>query len=171
MEIITYVLTGAIEHKDSMGNGSVIRPGDVQRMSAGTGIQHSEFNPLSDSATHLLQIWIQPNATNFPPSYEEKNIPAADKRGRLRLIASPDGADGSVKIHQDAKLYAGLFDADEQANLSLADKRQAYIHLARGSLNVNGLILQAGDGLKLTHETQISVRDGMQAEVLLFDLP
>ncbi len=171
MEIITYVLSGAIEHKDSMGNGSVIRPGDVQRMSAGTGIQHSEFNPLSDSATHMLQIWIQPNATNFPPSYEEKNIPAADKRGRLRLIASPDGADGSVKIHQDAKLYAGLFDADEQASLSLADKRQVYIHLARGTLTVNGLVLQAGDGLKLTHETQISMRDGTQAEVLLFDLP
>jgi redox-sensitive bicupin YhaK (pirin superfamily) len=170
MEIITYVLDGAIAHKDSMGNGSVIRPGDVQRMSAGTGVRHSEFNHANDMRTHFLQIWIEPNVTGIAPGYEEKNFDASQKRGKLRLIASADGSDGSVMIHQDAKLYAGLFDGAEQASMALAPGRRAYLHVARGEITVNGIALKAGDALKIADEAQIEITQGRQAEVLLFDL-
>ena len=170
MEIITYVLEGGIAHKDSMGNGSVIRPGNVQRMSAGKGIMHSEFNPSKDTATHLLQIWIEPNVRGVTPSYEEKNFDEAEKRGKLRLIASPDGQDGSVTIHQDAKVYAGLLDGDERASLPLVAGHSAYLHVARGQVNVNGKVLKAGDGLKAVNESEIEIKDGQQAEVLVFDL-
>jgi redox-sensitive bicupin YhaK (pirin superfamily) len=171
MEIITYVLEGELGHKDSMGNGSVIRPGNVQRMSAGTGVRHSEFNHAKDRRTHLLQIWIEPNVFGIVPGYEEKDYSAAEKRGKLRLIASPDGRDGSVTIHQDAKLYIGLFDGDERAAVSLPASRRAYIHLARGQLSVNGILLDAGDALKLSEVPEIELTDGKKAEVLLFDLP
>jgi redox-sensitive bicupin YhaK (pirin superfamily) len=170
MEIITYVLEGGIAHKDSMGNGSVIRPGNVQRMSAGKGIMHSEFNPSEDAATHLLQIWIEPNVRGVTPSYEEKNFDNAEKRGKLRLIASPDGQDGSVTIQQDAKVYAGMLDGAEQATVPLAAGRLTYVHVARGQVSVNGTVLQAGDALKAVNETEIELKDGQQAEVLLFDL-
>lgn len=170
MEIITYVLQGEIAHRDSMGNGSTIRPGDVQRMSAGTGVQHSEFNPSQENKTHLLQIWIQPNAVGVTPSYEEKRFSEEDKRGRLRLIASPDGEQGSVRMHQDAKLYAGLFDGDETASLPLAPGRRAFVHIARGAAEVNGIALKAGDALKVSDESAVTIRQGSQAEVLVFDL-
>lgn len=171
MEIITYVLDGAIAHKDSMGSGSTIRPGDVQRMSAGRGVMHSEFNPQPDAATHLLQIWIEPDVTGIAPEYEEKRFPEADKRGRLRQLVSPDGADGSLRIHQDARLYAGLFDGTESAELPLAAGRRAWVHVARGSLVVNGQKLGAGDGLALQDEAAVRLGDGEGAEVLVFDLP
>jgi quercetin 2,3-dioxygenase len=171
MEIISYVLEGELAHKDSLGNGSVIRPGDVQRMSAGTGVRHSEFNHASDATTHFLQIWIEPARTGITPSYEEKHFAAQDKRGRLRLVASPDGADGSVTVHQDARLHVGLFDADEQADHVLAPGRHGYLHVARGEIVANGTRLAAGDALLLKDETNLSLRDGRGAEVLLFDLP
>ena len=170
MEIITYVLDGELAHKDSMGNGSVIRPGDVQRMSAGKGVMHSEFNHAPDRTTHLLQIWIEPNVRGISPGYEEKHFDPAEKRGRLRLIASPDGQDGSVSIHQDARVYAGLFDGAERADVALAAGRRAYLHVARGEATVNGVALAAGDALKLTDATKIEVSQGQHAEVLLFDL-
>lgn len=170
MEIITYILEGALEHKDSMGNGSIIRPGDVQRMSAGTGVQHSEFNPSQGELVHLLQIWIEPNVTGIPPSYEEKHFDAASKRGRLRLIAASDGRDGSVTIHQDASVYAALIDGAERASHRLAAGRQAYVHVARGKVTVNGQPLAAGDALKASGETAVELAKGEQAEVLLFDL-
>ena len=170
MEIITYVLDGELAHKDSMGNGSVIRPGDVQRMSAGKGVMHSEFNHASDRTTHLLQIWIEPNVRGISPGYEEKHFDPAEKRGRMRLIASPDGQDGSISIHQDAKVYAGLFDGAERADVALAAGRRAYLHVARGEATVNGVALAAGDALKLTDATKIEVSQGQHAEVLLFDL-
>lgn len=170
MEIISYVLEGELAHKDSMGTGSVIRPGDVQRMSAGTGVRHSEFNHAKDQTTHFLQIWIQPNVTGIPPSYEEKNFSAEEKRGRLRLIASSDGEDGSVLIHQDAKLYAGLFDGAETASLPIAAGRLAYVHVARGTVTVNGVELKAGDALKLPDVATVDISAGQQAEVLVFDL-
>jgi redox-sensitive bicupin YhaK (pirin superfamily) len=170
MEIITYVLEGEIAHRDSMGNGSTIRPGDVQRMSAGTGVRHSEFNPSPQNSTHLLQIWIQPNVLNVEPSYEEKRFAEEEKRGRLRLIASADGADGSVRIHQDAKLYVGLFDGDEKVSLPLAAGRQAFIHVARGAVEINGVALQAGDALKVADVPSIEIAAGKAAEVLVFDL-
>ncbi|CCJ50018.1 MULTISPECIES: pirin family protein [Bordetella] len=171
MEIITYVLDGAIAHKDSMGSGSTIRPGDVQRMSAGRGVMHSEFNPQPDAATHLLQIWIEPDVAGIAPEYEEKRFPEADKRGRLRQLVSPDGADGSLRIHQDARLYAGLFDGTESAELPLAAGRRSWVHVARGSLVVNGQRLDAGDGLALQDEAAVRLGDGEGAEVLVFDLP
>lgn len=171
MEIVTYVLDGAIAHKDSMGSGSTIRPGDVQRMSAGRGVMHSEFNPQPDAATHMLQIWIEPDVTGIAPEYEEKRFPEADKRGRLRQLVSPDGADGSLRIHQDARLYAGLFDGTESAELPLAAGRRAWVHVARGSLVVNGQQLGAGDGLALQDEAAVRLGDGEGAEVLVFDLP
>ncbi|AZW30826.1 pirin family protein [Bordetella bronchiseptica] len=171
MEIITYVLDGAIAHKDSMGSGSTIRPGDVQRMSAGRGVMHSEFNPQPDAATHLLQIWIEPDVAGIAPEYEEKRFPEADKRGRLRQLVSPDGADGSLRIHQDARLYAGLFDGTESAELPLAAGRRSWVHVARGSLVVNGQRLGAGDGLALQDEAAVRLGDGEGAEVLVFDLP
>ena len=170
MEIISYVLEGELAHKDSMGTGSVIRPGDVQRMSAGSGVRHSEFNHSKDQTTHFLQIWIQPNVNGIPPSYEEKHFSAEEKRGRLRLIASEDGSDGSVLIHQDAKLYVGLFDGAETAELTLAQGRRAFVHVARGSVTVNGIALKTGDALKVTDEQSLKISGGQQAEVLVFDL-
>ncbi|WP_269533473.1 pirin family protein [Chitinimonas sp. BJYL2] len=170
MEIISYVLDGALAHRDSMGNGSVIRPGDVQRMSAGRGIMHSEFNHSSDAGVHFLQIWLLPNATGIAPSYEEKRFEAAEKRGRLRLIASPDGADGSVLIHQDARLYAGLFEGAETATLPLAPGRKLYVHLARGQLSINDVVLHAGDAAILSQESALTLSAGQGAEVLVFDL-
>ena len=169
MEIISYVLEGALAHRDSMGNGSTIVPGDVQRMSAGRGVRHSEYNHDAAGITHFLQIWIEPAVTGIPPSYEQKHFSAAEKRGRLRLIASPDGAAGSVKIHQDARLYAGLFDGAEQASHTLGAGRMGYVHLARGRARVNGQALEAGDALKLDGGP-IDIAQGQDAEVLLFDL-
>ncbi|MEI7444334.1 MAG: pirin family protein [Burkholderiales bacterium] len=170
MEIVSYVLDGALAHKDSMGNGSVIRPGDVQRMSAGTGVLHSEFNHQKDAPTHFLQIWIEPDRRGIEPGYEEKRFDEADKRGRLRLVASPDGAEGSVTIHQQARLYAGLFDGDERARLTLDPGRRAYVHVARGSVTVNGRALSHGDALKLVGEPAVEIAGGEGAEVLVFDL-
>jgi redox-sensitive bicupin YhaK (pirin superfamily) len=170
MEIISYVLEGSLGHKDSMGTGSTIVPGDVQRMSAGTGVRHSEFNHDKAGTTHFLQIWIEPNVRGIAPEYEQKRFEEAEKRGRLRLIASPDGRDGSVTIHQDALLYAGLFDGAESAKLPLAKNRKGYVHVARGRINVNGHALQAGDALKTDGGT-LELKDGEQAEVLVFDLP
>jgi redox-sensitive bicupin YhaK (pirin superfamily) len=171
MEIITYVLEGELAHRDSMGNGSVIRPGNVQRMSAGSGVQHSEFNHSQEDAVHLLQIWIEPDVKGIEPEYEEKLFDAAEKRGRLRLIASPEADDGAVKIHQDAKVYAGLFDGGESASLPARQGRRFYLHVARGEIVANGQSLHAGDALKLQDETSIELKQGKQAEVLLFDLP
>ena len=171
MEIISYVLDGELAHKDSMGNGSVIRPGDVQRMSAGTGVRHSEFNHSADRATHFLQIWIEPSTRGIAPGYEEKRFETADKRGRLRLIASADGADGSVLIHQDARVYAGLFDGDERATLRVEPGRRAYVHVARGDVTVEGQALHAGDAAMFTNAGTILLSNGKDAEVLAFDLP
>ncbi|HYF58854.1 MAG TPA: pirin family protein [Burkholderiaceae bacterium] len=171
MEIVSYVLDGALAHKDSMGNGSVIRPGDVQRMSAGTGVMHSEFNHQADSPTHFLQIWIVPERRGIEPGYEERHFSEAEKRGRLRLVASPDGADGSVTIHQQARMYAGLFDGDERASLELAPGRQAYVHVARGAATVNGRALGAGDAATIADEPGVSIERGESAEVIVFDLP
>ncbi|HVL58875.1 MAG TPA: pirin family protein [Burkholderiaceae bacterium] len=169
MEIITYVLDGAIAHRDSLGTGSTIVPGDVQRMSAGTGVRHSEHNAHS-GPTHFLQIWIEPSAAGIVPSYEQTHFPEQEKRGRLRLVASPDGQDGSLRIHQHARLYAGLFDGDEHAELSLQNGRKGYLHVARGAVTVNGHALGAGDGLK-TQGGAIRIERGRRAEVLVFDLP
>ncbi|HZR34944.1 MAG TPA: pirin family protein [Nevskia sp.] len=171
MEIISYVLAGELAHKDSMGNGSVIRPGDVQRMSAGSGIRHSEFNPSQVQPVHFLQIWIQPDRLGIAPSYEEKHFEQAEKRGRLRLIASADGTEGSVRIRQDARVYAGLFDGEEQAALSVDSSRRVYVHVARGAVEVNGIPLSSGDALKLFNETGLKIAKGRVAEVLVFDLP
>jgi quercetin 2,3-dioxygenase len=170
MEILSYVLEGSLGHKDSMGNGSTIVPGDVQRMSAGRGVRHSEFNNEKSGVTHFLQIWIEPDVTGIEPSYEQKRFEAAEKRGRLRLIASPDGAGGSVRIHQDARVYAGLFEGAERAEQPLGDGRKAYVHVARGELSVNGQALRAGDALK-TDAGAIVIERGRGGEVLLFDLP
>jgi len=170
MEIVTYVTTGALAHKDSMGNGTVIPPGDVQRMSAGSGVRHSEFNHAPDQTTHLFQIWIEPREKDITPGYEQKSFADAEKRGRLRLIASPDGADGSVTIHADAALYAGLFDGDEAATLPLNPARKAYVHVACGTLAVNGRNLQEGDAALLADESRLTLSDGQDAEVLVFDL-
>lgn len=170
MEIISYVLDGELAHKDSMGTGETIRPGDVQRMSAGRGVTHSEFNPSGEKPVHFLQIWIQPNQKGVQPSYEQKHFAVEEKRGKLRLIASPDGAGGSVTIHQDAKVYAGLFDAGEQAELPIAADRQVYLHVARGKVTANGNVLNAGDALALTDTAALSLTDGQGAEVIVFDL-
>jgi quercetin 2,3-dioxygenase len=170
MEIISYVLEGALAHQDSMGTGSTIVPGDVQRMSAGRGVTHSEFNHDKDGVTHFLQIWIEPQVRGIAPEYEQKHFAASEKRGRLRLIASPDGADGSVHIHQDARVYAGLFDGTERASAELDEGRKAYVHVARGAITVNGQRLSAGDALK-TDERRLEFAAGENAEVLLFDLP
>lgn len=170
MEIFSYVLEGALEHKDSMGVGSVIRAGDVQMMSAGTGIRHSEYNASDEELVHFLQIWIVPDREGVTPRYQQQNFPADDKRGRLRLIISPDGADGSLSVHQDARVYAGLFDGAEQHRITLPAGRHAYIHVARGALTVNGQRLSAGDGARLRKVEEIDFSQGEHAEVLLFDL-
>jgi hypothetical protein len=171
MEIISYVLDGELAHKDSTGTSSVIRPGDVQRMSAGRGVMHSEFNNSQAKPVHFLQIWIQPNVAGIAPEYEQKRFGPEEKRGRLRLVASPDGADGSVRMHQDARLYSGLFDGPERGTLQVAPGRRIYVHVARGSITANGEALAAGDALKLTDATSLSLSDGSEAEVLVFDLP
>jgi len=170
MEIISYVLSGAVGHKDSIGNGASIPPGDVQRMSAGSGIQHSEFNHAADATTHFLQIWIEPNVRGIPPGYEQKTFDASEKRGVLRLVASNDGAENSVTVHADAKLYAGLFDDGESAEMALDPQRKSYVQLVRGELQVNGQVLQAGDAAKLEGESRLQLSGGKDAEVLVFDL-
>jgi quercetin 2,3-dioxygenase len=169
MEIVSYVLEGELAHKDSMGNIEVIRPGEVQRMSAGRGVMHSEFNHAK-AQTHFLQIWLLPNVTDIAPSYESKTFDTGDKRGRLRLVASPDGAQGSVTIHADAKLYAGLLDGAEQAQLSLNTQRKTYVHVVRGELKVNGQKLATGDAAKLEGVDKLTLSKGKEAEVLVFDL-
>jgi redox-sensitive bicupin YhaK (pirin superfamily) len=171
MEIISYVLEGELAHKDSTGTSSVIRPGDVQRMSAGSGVMHSEFNHSPSQPVHFLQIWIQPDVRGIAPEYEEKRFEPEDKRGRLRLIASPDGADGSVRIHQDARVHAGLFDGAERGVLEVAPGRRVYVHVARGRITANGEALAAGDALKLEDATTLDLEGGVAAEVLVFDLP
>ena len=171
MEIVSYVLSGALQHKDSIGTGSVIRPGDVQRMSAGTGVLHSEFNASRAEPVHFLQIWIVPEATGIAPSYEQKHFADAEKRGRLRLVAARDGREGAVKIHQDASIYAGLFDGAETATLALAPGRKAYVHVARGSVTANGTALKAGDALMITDVDAVTIERGDKAEVIVFELP
>ena len=170
MEIVSYVLDGALAHKDNMGNGTAILPGDVQRMSAGRGVLHSEFNHAADQTTHFLQIWIEPNARGIEPGYEQKHFTEADKRGRLRLVASPDAREGSVTIHADASLYAGLLDGPDAVELPLDPARKAYVHLVRGGLTVNGHTLSAGDAARLDGEATLKLADGRDAEVLVFDL-
>ena len=170
MEIISYVLSGGLAHKDSMGNVKGIPPGDVQRMSAGTGVQHSEFNHAEGQTTHFLQIWIEPNVKGIAPGYEKKSFNTDEKRGKLRLVASNDGSEGSVTIHADAKIYAGLLDEKESATLSLNLARKTYVHLVRGRLQVNGSELVAGDAAMLISESQLQFSDGDNAEVLVFDL-
>ena len=170
MEIISYVLSGELAHKDSMGNGRAIPPGDVQRMSAGNGVMHSEFNHAPQETTHFFQIWIEPNVRGIPPSYEQKTFAAPEKRGALRLVASPDGAQGSVTLHADARLYAGLFDGDERAELDLVPSRKSYVHVVRGELDVNGQRLSGGDAALLADEARLELKAGRDAEVLVFDL-
>jgi hypothetical protein len=170
MEIISYVLEGNLAHKDTLGNVKGIPPGDVQRMSAGTGVQHSEFNHAEDQTTHFLQIWIEPNVTGIAPGYEQKTFAESEKRGHLRLVASPDGAEDSVLIHADARMYAGLFENDERASLPIGARRKAYVHLVRGELEVNGQRLSAGDAAKLEGEASVELSGGKAAEVLVFDL-
>jgi len=170
MEIVTYVLEGQLAHKDSIGNGAVILPGDVQRMSAGSGIRHSEVNPSLTEPVHLLQIWIMPTQEGIEPGYEQTHFEAAEKRGRLRLVASPDGRDGSVTIHADASIHAGLFDGDESAEVALNPARKAYVHVARGSIEVQGQALSQGDAIKLEGESVLTLARGQGAEVLVFDL-
>jgi quercetin 2,3-dioxygenase len=170
MEIISYVLDGALAHRDSMGNGSVMRPGDVQRMSAGTGVTHSEFNASKTEPVHFLQIWVLPEAQNALPGYEQKTFNEADKRGKLKLVASRNGEGGSVTVHQDLRLYAGLFTTGEKGALAIADGRHAWIHVARGRVVVNGQALSSGDGAALSQEREIRLEGIDQAEVLVFDL-
>ena len=171
MEIISYVLEGGLAHKDSMGNGSTLKPGDVQRMSAGTGVTHSEFNASDREPVHFLQIWIEPDTRGVAPGYEEAHFDAAAKRGKLRLVASPDGRDGSVTIHQDARLYAALLDGEERAELALVPGRRAYVHVVRGSAEANGQPLAAGDALKISGADAVRLGRAKDAEVLVFDLP
>ncbi|WP_394790581.1 pirin family protein [Rhodoferax sp.] len=170
MEIISYVLEGELAHRDTMGNVKGIPPGDVQRMSAGRGVQHSEFNHAADATTHFLQIWIEPNVKGIAPSYEQKTFAANEKRGALRLVASPDGAQGSVTIHADASLFGGLFDGDESATLALNPARKGYVHLVKGELQVNGQTLTTGDAALIENEAELTLSHGKQAEVLVFDL-
>jgi len=170
MEIISYVLEGGLAHRDSMGNGSVIRPGDVQRMSAGTGIHHSEFNASDREGVHFLQIWIEPSVRGVKPSYEEKKFDADSKRGQLRLIASPDGRDGSVTVHQDALLYATVLDGEAPVELAQKPGRRAYVHVIRGEVEVNGERLAAGDAMKVAGQPRVRLENASNAEVLVFDL-
>lgn len=171
MEIISYVIDGALAHKDSMGNAASIVPGEVQRMSAGTGVTHSEYNHEADRSTHFLQIWIIPDRQGIQPGYEQKAFTDAEKRGRLRLLASPDGSDGSVTMHQDARMYAGLFDGEETAALDIAAGRLAYVHVVRGAAVVNGRPVSAGDALLYADEPRVEIASGDNAEILVFDLP
>ena len=171
MEILSVVIEGALEHKDNMGTSSVIRPGEVQRMTAGTGVLHSEYNPSRKDPVHFLQIWIEPNVRSIKPSYEEKRFEPAQKRGQLRLIASPDGRAGSVTIHQDATLYATLLDGAETVEHSPKPGRRVYVHVVRGAVTANGQALDAGDALKLSGVDVVRLEKGRDAEVLLFDLP
>ena len=171
MEIVTWILDGALEHKDSMGNGEVIRPGEAQRMSAGKGVLHSEFNPSQEQATHLLQIWIEPNVRGVRPSYEQTFFPSEERRGRLRLVASHDGREGSVTIHQDAALYAALLAPGEAVRHALAPGRHAYLHVARGAATLNSQSLRDGDGAKIADEVNLEIVASEDAEILLFDLP
>lgn len=171
MDIISYVLEGALEHQDSLGTGSVIRYGDVQRMSAGTGVRHSEFNHSTSEPVHFLQIWIIPSVQGMAPSYEEKHFDPASKQGRLRVIASADGREGSVLIHQDASIYASILDGDDRLTHALDLARGAYVHVIRGLVTVNGAALFGGDGLKITDETVVTLENAEAAELLLFDLP
>lgn len=170
MEIVSYVLEGGLEHEDSMGTGSIIRPGDVQRMSAGTGVVHSEKNPSNSEEAHFLQIWIIPSEAGIAPSYEQKAFSAEDKRGKLRVVASPDGRDGSITLHADAVLHAGLFGAGEVAELALASDRHAWVHVARGNVRVNGRDLAAGDAAALSSEPAVRIEGVDGGEVLVFDL-
>jgi redox-sensitive bicupin YhaK (pirin superfamily) len=170
MEIISYVLEGNLAHKDTLGNVKGIPPGDVQRMSAGKGVQHSEFNHAPDQTTHFLQIWIEPDVTGIPASYEQKTFDEADKRGKLRLVAAPEGEQGAVTIHADARLYAGLFDGAEAASLALDPKRKGYVHVVRGEIDVNGQKLAAGDAARIEDEAKLTLANGRNAEVLVFDL-
>ena len=170
MEIVSYVLDGALAHKDSMSNSAAIVPGEVQRMSAGTGVRHSEFNHAADKTTHFLQIWLLPSEQGIAPGYEQKAFSVADKRGRLKLVASPNGRDGSVTIHADASMYAGLFDGAECAELALDAKRLAYAHVVRGTVNINGQALAAGDAAKFSGESRLVIDQGRNAEVIVFDL-
>jgi redox-sensitive bicupin YhaK (pirin superfamily) len=170
MEIISYVLSGELAHEDSMGNIKGIPPGDVQRMSAGSGVTHSEFNHARDQTTHFLQIWVEPNVLEIAPSYEQQSVPAIEKEGRLRLIASPDGKDGAVKIHADAQIYAGLFNDSQAATVQLDPQRKAYVHLISGMLNVNGQVISSGDALLIENESKLEIKNGKSAEVLVFDL-
>ena len=170
MEIVSYVLSGALAHQDSMGNGAAILPGEVQRMTAGTGVRHSEFNHAKDSTTHFLQIWILPGAGGLQPGYEQKAFSDADKRGRLRLVAAPGGEDGAVTLHADARIHAGLFDGAESATLALPAGRKTWVHVARGRITANGQELQAGDAIGLVDEAQLVLENGSGAEVLVFDL-
>lgn len=171
MEILTYILAGALEHRDSLGNGSTLRAGDVQGMSAGSGVRHSEFNPSQSEPVHLLQIWIEPEAQGLRPGYEQKHFDAAEKRGRLRLIASRDGREGSVTLHQAAFVYAALLDGADALAHRLAPHRRAYVHVARGAVEVNDVALGAGDGAKVSDERELRFGRARQAELLLFDLP
>jgi quercetin 2,3-dioxygenase len=170
MEIVSYVLEGALAHKDSMGNGASIVPGDVQRMSAGRGVMHSEFNHAPAQTTHFLQIWIQPSVQGIEPGYEQKHFDEAAKRGQLRLVASHDGRDGSLVIHADASIYAGLFDGDESARITVDPERKAYVHVARGKVHVNGQALSTGDAAQLSREEALVIDGGEKAEVIVFDL-
>jgi quercetin 2,3-dioxygenase len=170
MEIVTYVLQGALEHRDSMGNGATIRPGDVQRMSAGSGVTHSEFNASVAEPVHLLQIWIVPSAQGIQPGYEQKTFAAEEKHGKWCLVASPDGAEGSLTIHQDAKVYTALLDRDHPVNYRFPPGRRAYLHVARGAALVNGVALEAGDGARIEDESEIRLESDGTSEILLFDL-
>jgi quercetin 2,3-dioxygenase len=170
MEIITYVVDGAVQHKDSMGNGSVIRPGDVQRMSAGTGVMHSEYNPSKVEELHLLQIWIMPDRRGHQPGYEQKNVTETEKRGKLRLVASPDGREGSVTIHQDALLYAGIVEDGKPLEFAMTPGRRGYLQVVKGSVNLNGVALEHGDGARIVEESAIEIVGREESEVLLFDL-
>jgi redox-sensitive bicupin YhaK (pirin superfamily) len=171
MEIVSYVLDGILEHKDSMGNGSQMRPGDVQLMSAGTGVTHSEFNASNEEGLHFLQMWILPARQGTEPRYEQRMFPEESRRGHLRLVVSPDGADGSVTIGQDVRLWAGLFDGDEAATLDLPDDRCAWVHVARGSVSLNGETLEPGDGAAVQGEPALTLNEGRQAELVVWDLP
>ncbi|SFX25428.1 MULTISPECIES: pirin family protein [unclassified Pseudomonas] len=170
MEIFSYVLEGALEHKDTLGTGSVIRPGDVQLMSAGSGVAHSEFNHSDSEPVHFLQIWIVPNVAGATPRYQQQHFSPEQKRGRLQLIISPEGTDGSLQIRQDARVYAGLFDGKQSATLTLAPDRYAYVHVARGKVELNGVQLQEGDGVRVREEQVLTFNNGEDAEVLVFDL-